>query len=300
MTRVLCCGIATIDYIFAVAAIPTTPTKHRARDMVITGGGLAGNAAVAAARLGARTTLASRIGDDLTGQGILAGLSGENVEIGLVRVVAGRRSPVSSVFVDAAGERLVVSYADPAMPVEPNWIDPSVIAAQDAVHADTRWPEGALHVFAAARRAGKPSVLDVDRAPTNPAIIEAVSHAGFSAPALREWTGHDDLALGLQEAGRRIAGTRHLVTDGANGVLLLDQTEVLHVSAPTVTAVDTLGAGDAWHGALAVALGEGRPLLSAVAFANAAAAIKCTRFGGREGMARRDEVDRLLAGSFPP
>ena len=66
--------------------------------------------------------------------------------------------------------------------------------------------------------------------------------------------------------------------------------------APAVTAVDTLGAGDVWHGAFTLALAEGMAVAAAARFANAAAAIKCTRFGGRGGAPRRDEVEALLAG----
>jgi sulfofructose kinase len=60
-------------------------------------------------------------------------------------------------------------------------------------------------------------------------------------------------------------------------------------------AVDTLGAGDVWHGAFALALAEGRPERQAVRFASAAAALKCTRFGGRNGAPRRAEVDAFLS-----
>jgi sulfofructose kinase len=64
-----------------------------------------------------------------------------------------------------------------------------------------------------------------------------------------------------------------------------------------LTAVDTLGAGDTWHGAFAVALADGLSEDEAVRFASAAAALKCTRFGGRDGAPSRREVDRFLAGA---
>jgi sulfofructose kinase len=65
--------------------------------------------------------------------------------------------------------------------------------------------------------------------------------------------------------------------------------------APAITAVDTLAAGDVWHGAFAVALGEGQDIEAGARFANAAAAIKCTRIGGRQGAPSRAEVEALLA-----
>jgi len=90
-----------------------------------------------------------------------------------------------------------------------------------------------------------------------------------------------------------------LATDGAKGIWWLEGEEMWHQDAFRVDAVDTLGAGDVFHGALALALAERRELGEAVAFANAAAAIKVTRFGGRAGAPTRQEVDELLQAHAP-
>jgi len=87
------------------------------------------------------------------------------------------------------------------------------------------------------------------------------------------------------------------VTVGADGFLWLDGEEVRSVPAPQVTPQDTLGAGDVFHGAYALAIAEGRTVVPAAAFANAAAAIKCTRPGGRAGIPTREEVNALLSAS---
>jgi sulfofructose kinase len=84
------------------------------------------------------------------------------------------------------------------------------------------------------------------------------------------------------------------VTVGESGVLFLEEGRVAAVPAFAVDAVDTLAAGDAWHGAFALALAEGRDERAAIRFASAAAAIKCTRFGGRAGLPSRAEVDAFL------
>jgi sulfofructose kinase len=70
---------------------------------------------------------------------------------------------------------------------------------------------------------------------------------------------------------------------------------VNNIPAYPVTAVDTLGAGDVWHGAFALRLGEGADECDAMVFANAAAALKCTRFGGRSGAPGREETESLIA-----
>lgn len=294
MAGVFCLGIATLDYVYGVEHLPTRGEKYRARDLAVVGGGCAGNASAAIARLGGRSWLATRLADDLTGERIVADLAGEGVDTGFARRVAGLRSPVSAILVDAEGERMVVSYSDPAMPEEPDWLPRALPAGADAVLADTRWGEGTLAALGLARAAGIPGVLDGDRRPPHPDILAAASHVAFSAQALSEVAGEenprDGLAKLAQEADNWLA-----VTLGREGVLFIENGAVAHIPAFTVEVVDTLGAGDVWHGAFALALAERKSEREAIRFASAVAAIKCTRFGGRAGSPRRDEVERFLA-----
>ena len=119
------------------------------------------------------------------------------------------------------------------------------------------------------------------------------SHIAFSAQGLRDFAGTVDLAIGLRMA-RAETGAWVCVTDGPNGVSYLGADGEGHVPARPVEIVDTLAAGDVWHGAFALALGEGRGETDAIAFANAAATLKCTRFGGREGTPGREETERFM------
>jgi sulfofructose kinase len=294
MTGVFCLGIATLDYVYSVETMPTRGEKYRSRGLTVVGGGCAGNASVAIARLGGRCWLATRLADDLTGDQIVADLAAEGVETRFARRAAGLRSPVSAILVDAEGERMVISYSDPAMPEDTGWLPQALPEGAGAVLADTRWGEGALAALALARDAGVPGVLDGDRKPPHPDLIATASHVAFSAQALREVAGEDDPRLGLARIGRNLP-TWLAVTLGKEGVLFLEDGEVAHLPAFAVETVDTLGAGDVWHGAFALALAEGQGERAAIRFASAAAAIKCTRFGGRTGAPRRDEVERFLA-----
>jgi len=289
---VLCVGIAVLDYVFAVDAIPTRAEKYRARDLTTVGGGIAANAAVAVARLGGRVALATRLGDDSTGDAIVGELEAEGVDCTPSRRFAGRRSPTSAIFVDSKGERLVMSYADPNLPTDPSWLPTQLPTDLGAVLGDTRWPEGAAHLFRLARRRGIPAVLDGDRRPTAEAM-DSASHIVFSEQGLTEVTGIDDPAAGLQSLGGR-ASNWLAVTVGERGVYCLEDGRVIHDPAFPITAVDTLAAGDVWHGAFALGLAEGMPEREAVRFASATSALKCTRFGGRAGAPRRAEVERFL------
>lgn len=294
MTGVFCLGIATLDYVYSVETMPTRGEKYRSRDLAVVGGGCAGNASVAIARLGGRCWLATRLANDLTGDQIVADLAGEGVETQFARRVPGLRSPVSAILVDAAGERMVISYSDPAMPADAGWLPQRLPEGANAVLADTRWGEGALAALSLAREAHVPGVLDGDRKPPHPDLVATASHVAFSAQALREVSGEDDPRAGLAKVAQGVP-TWLAVTLGKEGVLFVENGEVAHLPAFAVEAVDTLGAGDVWHGAFALALAEGQGEREAIRFGSAAAAIKCTRFGGRAGAPKRDEVMRFLA-----
>ncbi|WP_038361478.1 PfkB family carbohydrate kinase [Bosea sp. UNC402CLCol] len=291
---VFCLGIATLDYVYSVETMPTRGEKYRSRGLAVVGGGCAGNASVAIARLGGACWLATRLADDLTGDRIVADLNAEGVDTAFARRVAGLTSPVSAILVDAQGERMVISHSDPAMPEDVGWLPRSLPEGAGAVLADTRWGEGALAALKLARQAGVPGVLDGDRRPPHPDLVATASHVAFSQQALCEISGEEDPRLGLARMAQG-APSWLAVTLGKEGVLYWDG-EIRHSPAFAVETVDTLGAGDVWHGAFALALAEGRDEVAAIRFASAAAAIKCTRFGGRDGAPTRDEVERFLAG----
>ena len=297
MSSVLCLGVAVQDLVFGVGEMPHEARKYRATAFARVGGGCAATAAVAIARLGGRVHLAARLGDDATAHEIVAELEGFGVDCRFVRRFEGRQSSLSAVFVDADGERMIVNFRDTALPKTPDWLPDPADLGVHAVLADNRWPAGAAHILAQAKRLGIPAVLDAETPMDegSDAAIRASSHVAFSAPGLREYAGDGDLATLAQRTASRL-GTFVCVTDGAEGTLAAHpDNDVTHYPAPGIDAVDTLGAGDVWHGAFALMLGEGNPASQAIVFANAAAALKCTRFGGRAGVATRPEVERFLA-----
>jgi sulfofructose kinase len=294
VTHILCVGIATLDQVFAIEAMPERREKYRAHDLVVTTGGTAANAAVAIARLGAGVSFFGALGDDRLGDEIVAGLEREGIDCAGIRRVAGRRSPLSAILVDRAGERIVVSYSDPELPGSTAMLPQRLPAGVNAVLGDTRWQAGSAHFFRLARGAGVPAVLDGDRAPRErPELLELATHVAFSSQGLRDLTGSDDPRAGLEALPA--SGTWLAVTNGANGVFFREAGAVAHAPAFPVEAVDTLGAGDTWHGAFVLALAEGQGERKAIRFASAAAAIKCTRFGGRAGAPNCADVEAFLA-----
>lgn len=294
--RVLCLGAAILDTIFRVEAIPSQPVKVLPTDCVQIGSGMASSAASAVARLGGYARIWARIGDDLAGRQYLADLRAAGVDVAQVRQVPGRRTPIATIIVDRRGERLVVPYYDPRLDQDPAWLPVDEVAGFHAVMADVRWPDGSARLLQAARDAGVIGVLDGDTAP--PGVVDRLvplaSHTVFSEPALAAYAGTPAAEAGLREAARRHPGFVG-VTAGENGFYWLENDALRHVPAPRVEAIDTLAAGDVFHGAFALGLAEAMTIEAAGRFACVAASIKCTRFGGRLGAPTRAEVEAVMA-----
>ncbi|MEM7643563.1 MAG: PfkB family carbohydrate kinase [Pseudomonadota bacterium] len=267
--RLVVCGIAVMDYVHRMDALPTEGAKYRSYGFERIGGGCAANAAVGAARLGADVTLVSRLGTDQTGDELVAMLEAQ----GLTLAVARRgQTPLSSVMVDAQGERMIVNFRGADLPQTP-----LPIPTFDAALADCRWPAATEAVLRAARAAGRPAIIDGER-DTSEALAKLATHTVFSAGGLRDFTGLDALPGALADAAARLPG-EVAYTDGPNGVTWGNG---LHVPASKIAPIDTLGAGDLWHGAFTLALAAGSGLDVASDFANRAAALKCSRPGGWE------------------
>jgi sulfofructose kinase len=294
MTRIVTAGVAVVDFVFYVDEMPRRSEKYRARDAQMTGGGCAANAAAAISRLGGDAVLAARLGDDQVGDMIVGGLEADGVNCALVRRFEGRRSSFSSVFVDRDGERQIVNFRDQTLPMDADWLIAALPAEFDAALADTRWPDGAAAMMRAARAQGVPGVLDAE-APIMEAeaALGLASHLAFSAQGLRDWAGHGDLDAALNAVARQ-TGAFVCVTDGARGVSWRRGQASGFEPAYGIDAVDTLGAGDVWHGAFALGLGERMEPGPAIRFANAVAAIKCTRPNGRAGYPARHEVEQFM------
>ncbi len=292
----LCAGMAVLDEVFRVERLPAADAKMQAKGFVSVVGGCAANAALAIARLGGRARLAAALGapGDTIGDRILAALSRESVvPAGIVRV-ADANSAVSSIFVDAHGDRTIVTHCDERLFTATVDDPAALVAGVDAVLADNWLPDLVTPISAAARARGVPIVVDGDGPMSKSSdLVALASHLVFSAEGLRATIGGDDLVDALRRIGDHARGFV-AVTDGANDILWLDGTTVQRMPVFAVPVIDTLAAGDVFHGAFALALAEGSPAVEALRFAAAAAALKCMRSGGGSGAPNRAEVDALV------
>ncbi len=297
--RVLCAGIIVLDEVFCVERFPQPDGKVQARDFFTVNGGCAANAAVAIARLGGRAVLAGPMGgppgEDANGDRVLDALLRESVDCAACQRVPGLATALSAIFVDARGDRTIVTYRDERIAAVKPANAQSLAAAADVVLADNRYPDFVAPICAAARSRAVPVVLDADR-PTfeDDPLFAAATHLIFSSECLRETTGIADLAEGLS----RIAAKTDAflaVSNGPDDIVYLQSGKPRRLPVFALRAVDTLAAGDALHGGFALALAEGKSEREAMRFAAAVAGIKCTRVGGGGGMPMRAEVEAFLA-----
>jgi sulfofructose kinase len=302
--RILCAGIIVLDEVFRVDEFPQADGKVQATGFFVVNGGCAANAAVAIARLGGRAALAGPLGgpdgEDGNGDRVLKALHRENVDCTFCQRIDGMATALSAIFMNARGDRTIVTYRDEriatARPKDPQ----AIVAQADAVLADNRYPDFVRPICAAARQRNLPVLIDGDR-PTveDDPLFRLATHVIFSSECLRATTGVTDLGQGLLRIARNTAAFL-AVSNGPDDIIYLEDGVLRRVPVFKVDAVDTLGAGDAFHGGFLLALAEGKGVTAAMRFGAAVAGIKCTRLGGSAGSPSRAEVEALLAAQPTP
>lgn len=291
--RMVALGAICTTAIFQVERIESAPAKVMASQRCTVVDGMAVSAACAFQKLGGQAQVWARVGEDAEAQAMRQALALEGVDASGLHTVPGARSSHAAVIVDAQGQRLVVPFHDPQVDASPDWLPLHELAQADLLHCDVRWPEGALAALHAARHLGVRTMVDGDVAPQ--AVLQSLmplaDYAVFSDAGLRAYTGLHDVKEALLQVAQK--HSLHVgASCGEDGYFWVEDGGIQHAPALAVQAVDTLAAGDVFHGALALAILEGQAMAQAARFACAAASLKCTQFGGRLGCPTREEVLR--------
>jgi sulfofructose kinase len=297
--RILCIGMPVRDLTFRIQELPSRGFKVSASHFEEIAGGNALNAAIGIVRLGGRASLAGPMGDarETSSRYIFDRMADEGIDTNHLVHMPGLVTPISSIMIDATGERTIVTFRDPELWKVHLPDTDTLLRDCAAILTENRCAEFCTDLCHEARRRGIPVVVDVDRAMSlREGLLTASSHLIFSSEALQATAGVHDDAAALKKIAKLtpsfLAGTR-----GPRGTLWLDERgELQETPAFPVHTVDTLGAGDIFHGAFALAITEGEDVPHALRFASAAAALKCTRFGGAFACPQRPEVEALLSG----
>jgi len=297
-------GSLNMDISVTVPRLPEPGATVLGSAACFTPGGKGANQAVAAARLGASVRMAGCVGDDDFGRQLLASLREEGVEAGGVRTVTGVPTGLAMISVDPAGENLITVAPGANHEVGAGEVAAAATGPGDVLVICAEIPVPAIKAVLARARgvsgSGARCVLNLAPAPAEAAAIVAdgvdwlvVNETEAAAVLGRKVEGLTD--AGQAAAGLLAAGARHaVVTAGAHGAALAPGTDPegapLTIEAFRVEAVDTVGAGDTFVGALAVALAAGVPSGEAVRAAAAAGATAATRPGAQAGMPRPADI----------
>ena len=300
---VIVVGAINVDLVVAAPRLPGPGETVVGGGLQTFGGGKGANAAVAAARVGARVRLIGAVGDDETGAAALAELRNEGVDVSDVAVLAGEPTGVALIVVDDHGENQIAVGSGANAAITADHIERCLGAAlpvAGCVLVSTEIPAAAVAVAVeAATLAGVVCVLNP--APVLPVVAELLSRGPIVTPNASELHDlmkllDDDRSM-AEDAASRISAISHqpvVVTQGADGVLLATGDSVVHVPAPSVSVRDTTGAGDTFNGVLAARLAAGDDLSVAVPYAVAAAALSVTEVGARGGMPTAAAIQAAL------
>jgi ribokinase len=296
-------GSINLDLVVRCAILPRPGQTVTGDDLAEHGGGKGANQAVAAARLGARTTLIGRVGGDGAGQRLRAGLASEGVLVPADLVSADAPSGTAIIAVERGGENhiLLVPGANARLSPADVARHAAVIRAAQVLLLQLEVPVDTVIAAARLARAAGVRVL-LDPAPAPARLAEELHHVDLLSPNRSEAEALVGRTLptiaAVGEAARELVARGAgavVVTLGGEGALLCAGGATRHLPAPVVIAVDATAAGDAFKAALALRWAEGAGLEDAVRFALAAGALAASRPGAQPSLPRRPEVEALLA-----
>jgi sulfofructose kinase len=298
---VLGVGATSVDFVYLLPAYPA-PTASLAKMRIsrhfVSCGGQMATALATCARMGLRAKLLGVTGTDDNAKQVRRELDARGVDLTDI-VIRDVPNQYAVILVDEhSGERIVLWDRDERLRFRPRELPAELFGAARVVHVDDVDIDAALRAAEASRAAGTPVTSDIDRLTDRTMdLVKAVTFPMFAEHVPTALTGITEPA-GALRALRRILDrqdTLLLVTLGVHGAMALDGDRLHHVPAFSIDAVDTTGAGDVFRGGFIHAYLQGLPLVDALRFANASAAVSCTRLGAMASVPSRDEAERLIA-----
>ena len=297
---VLGVGCNSVDRVYRLPASPKpdSPTaKLRISSHAIMCGGQMATAMAACAGLGLKTAYFGCVGHDHDGRLIRSELEQRGVDVSHVLT---RNCPnrFAVIPVDKeSGERFVFWDRDERLNLSADEIRPDVIAAAKVLHVDDEDEDAAIHAARLGRAAGLPVTSDIDRlAPHTAELVAAVTVPMFNEHTLPEFTGEADFERALRKLRRSHEGML-CVTLGDRGSMLLAGDELIYEPGFEVEAVDTTAAGDVFRAAFIYSILKDSSPRQILRYANAAAAISCTRAGAMTSVPSKQDVEDALSGA---
>lgn len=293
-------GANSVDYVYRLPAAPRadSPTaKLRISSHTVSCGGQMATALAGCAALGLRAAYAGAVGSDDNGRRLTRELAGRGIDLShLVTRDAANQFAVITVD-DRTGERIVLWDRDDRLMLQPADVPAALIASARLVHVDDVDEAAAIRAATLARAAGVPATSDLDRVTERTLeLVAAVSIPIFAEHVVPAITGEADYEQGLRQLRQTHAGMLCITLGPRGSMMLVD--DRLHVEPGfAVQAVDTTGAGDVFRAGFIHALLSGAAPSAILRFANAAAALSCTRAGAISSVPSLAEVTSFMAGA---
>lgn len=289
---VLCVGAGTYDLVYSVDRHPQPDEKIRATSFIGCGGGPAANAAVTVACLGLQAAFAGYLGRDIFGNAHINELQQAGVNTDLVSR-GEYSSALSVVMVKPDGSRALVNYRTPESFLSTGSVDFSRVDTR-VILFDGHEPFISPPLAKAARQRGITTVLDAGSIHSGTEeLASLVDYLVCSERFGLDFTGADSEDKALEKLGSYAPSV--IITVGDRGLVWKNAAGSGRLQAYKVRAVDTTGAGDVFHGALAACLARKKDWIESLCYASAAGALCCTKIGARLGIPGKDEVEEFLA-----
>jgi ribokinase len=301
MGKIVILGVFVADTAYRAARMPHMGETILGNSFALGPGGKGSNQAVAAGRLGADVTIISRLGEDDFGQMALQTWTAANVK-GAIKYSPDAYTGAAFIFVDdRTGDNAIIISPGAAADISLDDIreNAELIAAADVFLTQLEQPIDVAHEgLKTAKNHGRTTILNpAPAAALPPDIFELCDHITPNETEAEALTGHpvrnereaESAAQTLAQMGVKTP----IITMGEQGAFLFGHGMIPAYNAGPV--VETTGAGDAFNGAFAVALAEGKSAVDAVRFGCATAAISVTRPGTAPSMPTRDEVEQLVS-----
>lgn len=292
-------GVSTLDLLMIVDELPGEESVQRAHESVLQGGGPVATAMVALARLGSRTAMLDKVGDDWRGGLIIDEFRKEDVATDWVRIAAGRSSSIASILVRKSdGARSIVFSPGDAGELAPDELPEDVITAARILHLNGRHWDASRKAAQLARAHGVMVSFDGGANRYHDDIPELIALTDICIVARQfafAFSGAGDVeaaAKSLLDAGPECV----VITAGEEGSRIFPRNaEAFHQPAFTVkSTLDTTGAGDAYHGAFLHGIVTGLDFKGCAALAAAAAALNTRKLGGRSALPTMAEAARFM------
>jgi sulfofructose kinase len=284
-------GTNSVDYLCVVPEYPPLGSKTEMLQNEWLAGGQVATALTFLSRMGLKTRYVGKVGGDELGRFLVESFASDSVDTSAVLVQQGVRNQVACIVIDKkSGERTVLSQREPGLDFKASELRREPICAGRILHLDGYDTAGSITAATWCREEGIPVSIDLDKPFRDcEALIRKIDFLIVSSNFPVEFTGVADPQKAFEELRKSYDGFL-AVTLGSGGAMAWVGEQCVTFPGFEITAIDTTGAGDIFHGGFLYGLLQNWPISRIMRFANTAAGLSCRYIGARTGIRPLREI----------